>query len=164
MNDSDRSFMGKFRGIVTDNTDPSRLGRVRARVPDAFGDNDSGWALPAVPYAGDGVGFFMIPPVGASVWIEFEHGDPEYPIWSGCFWLEGQTVPSPASPDTKVIKTDVATITIVDQSGSGSVKIETTDGMKIEMTSSGIEVNASSGTLKLNGTQVNINNGALEVV
>ena len=58
--------------------------------------DDSGWALPAVPYAGDGVGFFMIPPIGASVWIEFEHGDPDYPIWTGCFWADAGPAAGPA--------------------------------------------------------------------
>jgi uncharacterized protein involved in type VI secretion and phage assembly len=79
-------FYGKYRGIVTDNEDPNRLGRIRVHVQDVLGDLESGWALPALPYAGDGVGLYLIPPVDAFVWVEFEHGDPDYPIWTGCFW------------------------------------------------------------------------------
>jgi uncharacterized protein involved in type VI secretion and phage assembly len=158
-------YYGKFRGVVSDNADPNQLGRIKARVPDVFGEEESGWALPASPYAGDGVGFFLIPPTGASVWFEFENGDPDYPIWTGCFWGSASQVPaSPATADMKVIKTGSATITINDQPGAGSVTIETTAGMKVVMDSSGIQVDASSGTLKLNGTQVSVNNGALEVV
>src|SRR5690242_16334218 len=89
MNGQGPPFYGKYRGVVTDNADPLMLGRVRAKVQDVLGDNESGWALPSSPYAGDGVGLFLIPPKDALVWVEFEHGDPDYPIWSGCFWSEG---------------------------------------------------------------------------
>lgn len=75
-------FFGKFRGVVTDNRDPDGIGRIRARVPDATGERETGWALPALPYAGDSVGLFVLPPVGANVWIEFEGGDTELPIWT----------------------------------------------------------------------------------
>src|SRR5688500_16983648 len=135
MNGGGPPYLGKFRGVVTNNRDPLQLGRVRARVPDVFGDKDSGWALPAAPYAGKGVGFFMIPPVDASVWMEFEHGDPDYPIWTGCFWGSGEVPASPANAEIKMIKTDAATITLNDTAGSSSVLIETTSGMKVEIKS-----------------------------
>ena len=76
MNNQGPPFYGKFRGVVTDNRDPLFMGRIRAKVTDIFGDEKTGWAMPAVPYAGKGVGFYMIPPEKASVWIEFENGDP----------------------------------------------------------------------------------------
>ena len=100
MNDTDTgcpTFYGKFRGVVTANNDPDRLGRIRAKVQDVLGDRESGWALPALPYAGDGVGLYLIPPVDAFVWVEFEHGNPDYPIWTGCFWGGRDRLPvSPA--------------------------------------------------------------------
>jgi uncharacterized protein involved in type VI secretion and phage assembly len=164
MNGNGYRFQGKFRGVVTDNRDPLMLGRVKARVPDVFGEEDSGWALPSSPYAGDGVGLFLIPPVDASVWIEFEHGDPEYPIWSGCFWAQGEAPAQPAAPEMKVLKTDSATITLDDTPGSGGVTIETKAGMKIVINSQGIEINdGKSGSVKLTGPKVSINDGALEV-
>jgi uncharacterized protein involved in type VI secretion and phage assembly len=167
MNDSDTgcpTFYGKFRGIVSANNDPDRLGRIRAKVQDVLGDRESGWALPALPYAGDGVGLYLIPPVNAFVWIEFEHGDPDYPIWTGCFWGGRDRLPgSPTSPDVKVLKTESATITIDDKSGKGSVKIET-GNLKIVMDSQGIELSNGSQTVKLSSSNVSINNGALEVM
>ena len=157
------TYYGKFRGVVVDNNDPNQLGRLTARVPDIFGDETSGWALPATPYAGDGVGLYLIPPVGASVWVEFEHGNPEYPIWSGCFWASGELPALPASPDVKVLKTTAGTITINDTSGSAGITIETADGKKIVMDSGGIEITVGQAVVKLSGPTVSVNSGALEV-
>jgi uncharacterized protein involved in type VI secretion and phage assembly len=158
---SEQTFYGKYRGTVLDNSDPNGIGRVKARVPDIFGDEDSGWALPNLPYAGDGVGLFLIPPVDAWVWIEFEGGNPDKPIWSGCFWAEGETPESPSVVEKKILKTDIGTITLDDT--EGSVTIETTDGMKITLNSEGIEIDAGSGNVKVNGSQVTVNDGSLEV-
>jgi uncharacterized protein involved in type VI secretion and phage assembly len=164
MSGSPQSFYGKFRGVVSDNRDPLMLGRVRAKVQDVYGDEESGWALPALPYAGKNVGLFLIPPTDASVWIEFEHGDPDYPIWTGCFWAQGEVPASPAVAEMKVLKTDVGTVTFNDLSGVGGITIETTAGMKIVMDSTGIEItNGQGGSVKLTGTQVSVNSGALEV-
>jgi len=157
-------FYGKYRGIVIDNQDPQGLGRIRARVQDIFGENTSGWALPCSPYAGDGVGLFLIPPVDAWVWIEFEHGDPEYPIWTGCFWAQGQTPKNPALPEQKILKTETGTITLDDTQGSAGITIETTAGMKIIINSESIEIdNGQNATIKLSGPKVSINDTALEV-
>jgi uncharacterized protein involved in type VI secretion and phage assembly len=164
MNGQGPPFFGKFRGKVTDNRDPLMEGRVRAKVPDVYGDNESGWAKPALPYFGKNVGLFLIPPTDASVWFEFEHGDPDYPIWAGGFWAQGELPASPAVAEMKVLKTDTGTITLNDTPGAGGITIETTAGMKIKIDSTGIEItNGTGATVKLSGPQVSINNGALEV-
>lgn len=155
-------FFGKFRGVVTDNRDPDGIGRIRARVPDATGERETGWALPALPYAGDSVGLFVLPPVGANVWIEFEGGDTELPIWTGCFWAPGE--PPASEARQKVLKTDVGTITLDDTAGAGGITIETSAGMKITLGSSGIEIsNGKGASIKLEGPKVSINGSALEV-
>ncbi|MGO9205955.1 MAG: phage baseplate assembly protein V [Candidatus Limnocylindrales bacterium] len=165
MNGQGPPFFGKFRGIVTDNRDPLMLGRVRAKVPDVLGDDESGWALPSLPYAGKDVGLFLLPPTDAWVWVEFEHGDPDYPVWAGCFWTEGQVPASPAFPEMKVLKTDSATITVDDTPGAGGVTIETADGMKIVLDATGITIdNGQGATVELSGPQVAINDDALEVM
>lgn len=157
-------MFGKFRGVVSDNRDPLMLGRIRAKVSDVFGDNESGWAMPALPYAGKSVGLFLVPPTDAFVWIEFEHGDPEYPIWSGCFWAQGEVPASPAVAEMKVLKTDLVTVTINDLPGAGGLTIETTQGMKIKISATGIEIdNGMGASIKLSGPQTSVNGGALEV-
>ena len=83
-------WFGKYRGFIRDNNDPERLGRCRLEVPAVLGsgpDHWSDWAAPCFPYGGnDDLGMFMVPPEGASIWAEFEGGDPQFPIWSGV-WL-----------------------------------------------------------------------------
>ncbi|BAU12718.1 Rhs element Vgr protein [Leptolyngbya sp. NIES-3755] len=80
------SYFGKYRGKVTVNKDPLQLGRVQVTVPAVYGTGATSWAMPCTPYAGKDIGFFTIPPVGSNIWVEFEAGDPDYPIWAGCFW------------------------------------------------------------------------------
>lgn len=86
----ERRFYGKYRGFVVNNEDPKRLGRVRLRVPSVLGpDVVTGWAMPCVPYGGQkNQGFLCVPEIGAGVWVEFEEGDLEFPIWVGTFWSE----------------------------------------------------------------------------
>jgi uncharacterized protein involved in type VI secretion and phage assembly len=90
-------FFGKYRGQVANNIDPMLLGRIQVKVPAVLGDGDLSWAMPCVPYAGASVGLFLVPPVGANVWVEFEAGDTDYPISSGCFWGVGRCLRNPRS-------------------------------------------------------------------
>jgi len=161
-------YFGKFRGVVTDNQDPLQIGRVRARVPDVTGDQESGWAMPCFPFGGNGMGFFALPSVGAGVWIEFEHGDPDYPIWAGCWYGTLAEVPPEllAPPYKKVlIKTEGGTsITLDDTPGLGGITLETASGQKITMSAPGIEIDNGLGAkISMQGPQINFNNGALEV-
>lgn len=162
-NDGCATFYGKYRGVVTDNKDPDKRGRIKAKVLDVLGERDSGWALPALPYAGNGVGLYLIPPLDASVWVEFEHGDPDYPIWTGCFWFGNDTLPnSPDGPDMKVLKTDLATIRLDDTKEGQSITIET-GKLKIIMNSQGIELSNDTQKIIVSSSSVSINDGALEV-
>jgi uncharacterized protein involved in type VI secretion and phage assembly len=121
--------------------------------------------MPCVPYAGDKVGFFAIPPIGANLWVEFEGGDPDYPIWSGCYWGSGQVPASAGQPTIKVLKTDDSTITLNDQPGAGEICISSNSGMKIVINSNGIEINnGAGGSITLSSNKVTVNEGALEVM
>jgi len=137
-----RRFYGKYRGLVRDNQDPRGMGRIRADVPEVLEDQVSPWALPCAPFAGDGLGQHTIPPVDAAVWIEFEAGDPSRPVWTGCWWGDGQ-VPknnqnSAATPPLKIIRTesglmvsmddDGQVIDVSDEDGSNLLKIEVQQG------------------------------------
>jgi len=140
-------YYGKYRGIVTDNQDPRGLGRVRARVPEVLEDVDSGWALPCVPYAGEGSGSYAIPEPGTGVWIEFEAGSVSAPVWTGCWWASGQ-VPSdekgtPAVPPIKVIRSETGLMVTMDD-GNQTISVSDENGANI-MT---IEVQRGQITIK----------------
>ena len=98
MNESNR-YYGKYRGTVFNNIDPEQRGRIQAIVPAVQGLVPTTYALPCFPIAGKQEGVFMVPQIGAGVWIEFEQGDPEYPIWTGCFWGESPAAPAIPHPE-----------------------------------------------------------------
>lgn len=136
-------FYGKYRGLVTDNADPSTLGRLRARVPEVLGEEvETGWALPCAPYTGSGSGLYTVPAAGAGVWIEFEAGDVSRPIWSGCWWSRGELPDdqegTSATPSLKILRSeqglmaalddDGQTIVLSDSGGSNLVKVSVLEG------------------------------------
>ena len=158
-------YFGKYRGKVENNIDPMQQGRIMVSVPAVTGSGTLNWAMPSAPFAGSGVGFWAIPPIGANVWVEYEGGDPDYPIWSGCFWGAGEAPATPALPQLVVLKTQNCTITFSDLPGVGGVTIETTTGMKITMSATGLEItNGMGATISMQGPKVTVNNGALEVM
>jgi len=158
-------FYGKYRGKVENNVDSRSLGRIQVSVPNVLGEGTLSWAMPSVPYAGAGVGLFLLPPTGANIWVEFEGGNPDFPIWSGCFWGQGEVPAQPAVAEMKVLKTDTATLTLNDAPGAGGITLETTTGMKIEITATGITIdNGLNAKIELSGPKVAINGSALEVI
>ncbi len=166
---SQEAYFGKYRGLVADNQDPLMTGRVRATVPDVLGSQQSGWALPCAPFGGPQTGFFAIPVVGAGVWIEFEHGDPEYPVWSGCWWGSAADMPplllAPPYQKLMVITSGGQSVTLDDSPGIGGITLTTSGGQKLVLSSTGIVIDNGMGAkIELTGPQVNVNSGALEVL
>lgn len=156
-------FYGKYRGQVTSNVDPQKMGRVQVSCPAVLGDGRLSWAMPSVPYAGPQVGFFAIPPVDANVWVEFEGGDLDYPIWSGCFWSAGDAPAALAGQ--KVWKTENATLTLSDLPGESGVKLEVaTPELTLVMDAGGIEIRNGNAKVKWTPGSVSVNDGALEVI
>jgi hypothetical protein len=159
-------YFGKYRGLVVDNNDPLKQGRIQVRVPSVLGDKAL-WALPCTPYAGPGIGFFGVPPAKANVWVEFEGGELNHPIWAGCFW-DPNELSSDAAPDVVFLRTQGAVIKIED---SGTVEIETSGGAKITLTGTeitfeapSIKQSANGGATELSAAGFDAMNGALKVV
>lgn len=134
-------YYGKYRGLVRDNNDPTKRGRVKVEVPAVLNDLTV-WAMPCLPYAGNKVGLYAIPEPGAGVWVEFEAGDPSYPIWVGGFWADNELPEdeqgTEATPSLRIFRTEqglqisfndqAEKITLSDGNGSNFLTIEVQEG------------------------------------
>lgn len=172
-------YFGKYRGVVEDTDDPTKRGRIQVRVPSVLGALKV-WAMPCVPYAGKGVGFYSLPDVGTGVWVEFEGGDPSFPIWTGCFWADDE-LPDESKATLKVWKTGSVTLRIDDEaeeavlSASGGGKVGVSAEVALEagdaasparhtVSSSGVVSEVNAIKTEVTGTSFSVNNGALEVI
>ena len=169
-------FFGKYRGMVLDNRDPMQIGRIMAQVPDVLGESPSGWALPCTPAAGTQAGVFIAPPIGSQVWMEFERGDPDYPIWTGGFWGVAADVPmaahtpEPIPPGQNIVlrTTGQNSFPVSDapaSPGGGGLVLKAAGGATIVVNDAGVIIsNGKGATITLIGPIVSVNSGALTVV
>jgi len=179
-------FYGKYRGTVVQNVDPKQLGRIIAMVPDVQGLTPLTWAMPCVPMAGKQQGVFMVPQIGAGVWIEFEQGDPDYPIWVGGFWgtvaelpMAALTPPSTPLGQNIVLQTTMQHLLAISDGmpvpmlapvpapatpGTGGIVLRSPGGAMIVVNDAGIFINNGKGaSIELTGPTVAINKLALVV-
>ena len=171
-----KRYYGKYRGLVLNNIDPLQIGRILAQVPDLLGETPSTWAMPCVPAAGIQAGCFIVPPIGSQVWMEFEQGDPDYPIWSGGFWGTVADVPifataPPAIPPGQniVLQTTGETMVLISDAAptpaTGGIILKSVSGAMIVVNETGIYIsNGQGATITLIGPAVAINETALTVV
>ncbi|GAB4367290.1 MAG: hypothetical protein Kow00121_05430 [Elainellaceae cyanobacterium] len=164
-----RQFFGKYRGKVTANRDPLYLGRIQVAVPAIYGEGRQSWAMPCTPYAGKDVGLFMIPPIDANVWVEFEGGDPDYPIWSGCFWGQNELPQNARVEDpvkVQVFQTEGITLTLSNLDNNKGITLEVKPPvvdrtLKMIFNANGIEFNnKDETTVKLMPDQIELKNRA----
>jgi hypothetical protein len=166
-----KKFYGKFRGTVINNVDPMQMGRIQAIVPDVSAVIPTSWALPCSPVGGIQNGFFSVPLIGAGVWIEFEQGDPDYPIWSGCYWGSAAEVPAlshlvpPAVPGITLQTALQNGIVVSDVPGpTGGIMLKSTTGATIIVNDTGIYIqNGKGASIVMVGPTTTINAGALVV-
>jgi len=162
-------FFGKFRGIVKNNSDSLGRGRLLVVVPQVL-ENQEVWAMPCVPYAGKERGFFAMPDVGTGVWVEFEAGNPSFPIWVGCFWNKDDIPSADSKPEIKFFKTKKFTLRIDDS--VGEVTLENESGSQVVLTATDITVKSSTvkteatggKKTELSAVSFSVNDGALEVL
>ncbi|MBO9205501.1 MULTISPECIES: phage baseplate assembly protein V [Niastella] len=168
-------YFGKYRGTVVNNIDPEMRGRLILNVPDVLNVVPSSWAEPCVPLAGPTgppMGVYMVPPIGAAVWVEFEHGDPNRPIWVGCRWGAASDVPPlaraglPVSPNVVMQTVGQNTFVISDLPGpTGGIMLKSATGASIIVNDTGIYIqNGKGASIVMVGPSVSINNGALAII
>jgi uncharacterized protein involved in type VI secretion and phage assembly len=164
-------FYGKYRGTVVNNIDPMRLGRIMALVPDVSGIALSSWAMPCLPVAGIQMGFVAVPPIGSGVWVEFEQGDPDFPVWVGCFYGTAAEMPAlaqiapPPIPSITLQTTLQNGILISDVPGpTGGIMLKSTTGATILVNDTGIYIqNGKGASIIMTGPTVTINQGAMVI-
>ncbi|MCN9241501.1 phage baseplate assembly protein V [Streptomyces sp. RY43-2] len=166
--------LGKFRGRVISNDDPLRLGRITAEVPDVLGGEPSTWALPCLPFTGPQSGQFVVPPPGAGVWVEFEQGDPSFPVWTGCWYGDADELPPDARRELRagaaskpvVVQTPQAhKLVLNDTAGADQgILLQAQDGAYIRITQDAVVIATGAGAeIVLRGTEVTVNQGQLTV-
>jgi len=165
-------YFGKYRGTVVNNVDPMQMGRLQIIVPDVSNVIPTTWAMPCFPLAGKQMGAYYIPQIGSGVWVEFEQGDTDYPVWVGCYYGSVAEVPTlalagnPASPNIALQTTLQNTLIISDLPGpTGGIMLKSATGATIIVNDTGIYIqNGKGASLVMVGPSVTINNGALVVV
>jgi hypothetical protein len=146
-------YHGKYRGTVRNNVDPEFRGRLLVNVPAVMGATGMTWALPCFPYAGQLAGTFIIPPINAAVWVEFEGGNPASPIWVGGFYPLGQAPPyalaGPPGAQEFVIQTTLGNIiSVKDVPGpAGGIVLGSLTGAMILINDAGIILQDGKGGL-----------------
>lgn len=164
-------FYGKYRGTVLNNVDPMQIGRVQVTVPDVFNVPLVGWATPCFPVGGVGAGVFTAPPIGSGVWVEFEAGDPERPIWTGGFYGTAAerpptaTMTPPGMFGFTIGSSLQNSLTVTDLPGpTGGILLKSASGASIAVNDTGIYIqNGRGASITLVGPSVTVNAGALVV-
>lgn len=169
-------FYGKYRGTVVQNADPEFRGRIMCMVPDVLGLVPSSWCEACTPLAGPTgppMGVYMVPPLGAGVWVEFEHGDPGKPIWTGCRFAPSNVPPlalagNPLDPNICIQSLLQHMILISDMPPSpvtGGIILKSTTGAMIVVNDSGIYLsNGKGAVITMVGPSIDFNLGALTIV
>jgi uncharacterized protein involved in type VI secretion and phage assembly len=169
---SDKKYYGKYRATCINNVDPEQKARIQVMVPDVSNITMTSWALPCLPVGGLQMGMVAVPLIGAGVWVEFEHGDPDFPIWTGCYW--GTTAEVPALAKTAPPAVPAITLQTPLQNGiivsdvpgpTGGIMIKSATGATLIVNDTGIYIqNGKGASITLIGPTVTVNQGALTVI
>ena len=118
------------------------------------------------------MGSYFVPQVGAGVWVEFEQGDPDYPIWVGCYWGSVAEVPAlalagiPVSPNIVLQTAAQNSVVVSDLPGpTGGIMLKSATGATLIVNDTGIYIqNGKGASIIMAGPSVTINNGAMVIV
>ena len=171
---SDKYF-GIYQGTVMFNADPMFSGRLMLSVPDVLSYSPSTWAEPCTPLAGPTgppMGVYMVPPPGTGVWVMFDKGDVNKPVWLGCRWGGPSDIPplaltNPPDPNI-VIQSLLQNMIMVSDLPptpvTGGIMLKSTTGAMIVVNDSGIYIsNGKGATITMIGPTINFNLGAMTI-
>jgi len=150
-----KRYFGKYSGTVFDNNDPKGIGRVKAFCPAVgFVEFPTNWARPCYPFPG-----LWSPNTGEKIWLEFEAGDPNTPIWTGIFY--GAPGGTSEAPQGQQLKTDfilkILGQLLAEATGNWEVKALQfiIDSASIKLGKTAVEglIKSSFGNIKYNAHQ-----------
>jgi uncharacterized protein involved in type VI secretion and phage assembly len=161
-------YQGIYRGRCENDIDTEGRGRILVSVADVGGKSILSWATPCLPVSGMNMGVFSVPPKGSGVWVQFERGDTDFPVWLGGYFARGeapalaQNVPPGVSGIT--MQTTFGNGLVINDKPGGGILIQTAGGSKIEITDMGITISSRDGAeIKLAAGTVSINNNHLTI-
>ena len=172
-----KQYYGKYRATVLNNVDPMQIGRIQVIVPDVSAVLPTSWAMPCLPISGINNGVFAVPAIGAGVWVEFEQGNPDHPIWVGGYWGLAAETPAlshavpPGVPGMTMQTMTLNAIVINDTPGVGGVTVFCRGIPMLTISDAGITIMNGKGAMislvgpavSVVGTPVDINFGGLTV-
>jgi uncharacterized protein involved in type VI secretion and phage assembly len=162
---------GVVIGIVTNNQDPEKLGRVKVRFPWLIANDESQWARVATLMAGKGRGSFFLPEVDDEVLVAFDHGDVRFPYVLGALWNGVDTPPydnADGANNLRAIKSRSshqiilddtsrsAKIQIIDATGKNAITIDSTANTMTLQVEGNIVLQAAKGKIVLDAQSVEI--------
>lgn len=170
---------GVLVGIVTNNQDPDKQGRVKVRFPSISDKDESHWARIAAPMAGNERGMYFLPEVDDEVLVAFQHGDIQFPYIVGVLW-NGKDAPPATNDDGKnnirliksrsghVVKLNdedgKETIEIIDKSEKNSIVIDTAKNTITITSDKDITLKAANGTITLDAKEVKTKSSAASTI
>lgn len=170
------TYPGLYRGTVMPFPDPEFRGRLLLTIPDVLAFVPSTWAEPCAPLSGPPgpMGVYMVPPPGAGVWVMFEHGNVNKPVWIGCRFDTSADPPidaklsNPVNPSI-VIQTLLKNTLVVSDLPptpiTGGIMLRSTTGAMIVVNDSGIYLNNGKGAMiSMIGKAIDFNVGAMTII
>lgn len=153
-----RLYYGIYRAQVVDNVDDLNQGRLRIRVP-SIGDTEGTEriAYPKAPMAGNGFGLKATPPKDSFVWVVFEGGRPDMPVWEAGIWGQDHIPEALRDVDQHGWFTPKGHKILLDEKdGQETVTVEHKNGAKISIDKDGnIEITNVDGKTVYVGRSAN---------
>jgi hypothetical protein len=161
---------GKYRGTVVSARDPRASGRLKVQI--SLGSQPvEVWADACVPYTGRNNAIYAIPPEGSGVWVEFAEGDVNKPIWTGCWWKDGELSGAISGVSLQslpvVIQSRAQHRVILAGTSGDAVVIETAQGEagpRIVLSDGSVKISCGpTMSIEITDSEVRINNDGLVI-
>lgn len=125
-------YYGTYRAFVYANTDPDNMNRLQLIIPHLNATAPStNWAWPMGMWGGKDYGVQMLPKVGDMVWVSFENGDPNFPLWKHAGYGKEELPSEFSTPQHYGFKTPNGSILVInDNEGEEEILVKLKTGLE----------------------------------